>query len=41
MTIATVSAGIILNGDEAGPLRIGCIGLILVGVIGLKLLSGR
>jgi quaternary ammonium compound-resistance protein SugE len=32
--------GIVVLGDSAAPLRLLCIGLILAGVIGLKLVSG-
>ena len=31
--------GIMMEGEPAGLLRIGCVGLILAGVAGLKLLS--
>ncbi|TXH36370.1 MAG: multidrug efflux SMR transporter [Rhodospirillaceae bacterium] len=37
----TAIIGILLLGDSAAPLRIACIGLILAGVIGLKLVSGN
>jgi quaternary ammonium compound-resistance protein SugE len=37
----TAILGIILIGDSAAPLRILCIALILVGVIGLKLVSAE
>nr|WP_284697535.1 hypothetical protein [Veronia pacifica] len=33
-------AGIILFGDKLDWVRIGCIGLIVMGVVGLKLLGG-
>ena len=36
----TAILGMVLLGDPAAPLRILCIGLILAGVIGLKLVSG-
>lgn len=35
----TVIAGIVLLGESASPARLGCVGLILAGVIGLKLLE--
>ena len=35
--IGTVILGIILFGDSAAPLRLICVGLILAGIIGLKL----
>jgi quaternary ammonium compound-resistance protein SugE len=37
----TAIIGILFLGDSAAPLRIACIGLILAGVIGLKLVSGN
>lgn len=37
----TAIVGIAFLGDSAAPMRILCIGLILAGVIGLKLVSGR
>lgn len=39
-TIGTVIAGMILFGEPATALRLGCIGLILAGIAGLKLASG-
>ncbi|MBX6744196.1 MAG: quaternary ammonium compound-resistance protein SugE, partial [Acetobacteraceae bacterium] len=39
-TIGTVVAGMILFGEPATALRLGCIGLILAGIAGLKLASG-
>ena len=36
----TAVLGIALLGDSAAPMRMLCIGLILTGVIGLKLVSG-
>ncbi len=35
----TVAVGILLDGESASPLRLGCILLILIGVLGLKLLQ--
>lgn len=35
----TAVLGIALMGDSAAPTRLGCIALILIGVIGLKLVS--
>jgi quaternary ammonium compound-resistance protein SugE len=35
----TAILGIVIMGDSATPLRLLCIGLILAGVIGLKLVS--
>jgi quaternary ammonium compound-resistance protein SugE len=37
----TAIVGIAFLGDSAAPMRILCIGLILTGVIGLKLVSGN
>jgi len=34
----TVAIGILLDGESANPLRLGCIILILIGILGLKLL---
>jgi len=36
-TIGTVILGIVLLGDSAAPLRIVCLALILIGIVGLKL----
>jgi len=36
-TIGTVILGIVLLGDSAAPLRMVCLALILVGIVGLKL----
>ena len=35
----TVTLGMLLLGDSAAPMRLLCIGLILAGVIGLRLVS--
>ena len=37
--VGTALLGIILFGDSASPARLACIGLILAGIAGLKLLS--
>ena len=37
----TALVGIAFLGDSAAPMRMLCIGLILAGVIGLKLVSGN
>ena len=37
----TAIVGIAVMGDSAAPLRVLCIGLILAGVIGLKLVSAN
>lgn len=37
----TAIVGMALLGDSTAPLRVLCIGLILAGVIGLKLVSGN
>lgn len=36
-TLGTVILGIVLLGDSAAPLRIVCLALIVVGIVGLKL----
>jgi len=36
-TIGTVILGILLLGDSAAPLRIVCLALIVLGIVGLKL----
>ncbi|MBT9370167.1 quaternary ammonium compound efflux SMR transporter SugE [Rhizobium sp. CSW-27] len=36
-TLGAVTLGIVLFGDPATPLRLACIGLILTGLVGLKL----
>jgi len=38
-TVGTAILGMILFGDPATALRIACIGLILAGIVGLKLVS--
>jgi quaternary ammonium compound-resistance protein SugE len=38
-TIGTAIAGMVLLGEPAGALRLGSIGLIAAGIIGLKLLT--
>jgi quaternary ammonium compound-resistance protein SugE len=38
-TVGTVILGILLLGEPATPARVACIGFILIGIIGLKLLS--
>jgi quaternary ammonium compound-resistance protein SugE len=35
--VGTVLLGILLLGDPATPLRLACVGLIITGIIGLKL----
>jgi quaternary ammonium compound-resistance protein SugE len=37
----TAIIGIVVLGDSAAPMRLLCIGLILIGVIGLKLVSAN
>lgn len=37
--LGTVIAGYMLFGEQLGALRLGCIALILVGIVGLKLTS--
>lgn len=38
-TIGTAALGIVLLGEPAGVLRLVCIGLIVAGIVGLKLVS--
>jgi len=38
-TIGTAILGIVLLGESAAALRLACIGLIVAGIIGLKLVS--
>ncbi len=38
-TVGTAIAGMILLGEPAGALRLLCIGLIVAGILGLKLLT--
>lgn len=38
-TVGTAIAGMLLLGESAGALRLGCIGLIIAGIAGLKLLT--
>ena len=38
-TVGTVILGIVLLGDSAAPLRLLCLGLIVLGIAGLKLTS--
>lgn len=38
-TIGTAILGIALLGEPAGALRLACIGLIVAGIVGLKLVS--
>jgi quaternary ammonium compound-resistance protein SugE len=38
-TIGTAALGILLYGEPAGALRLGCIALITAGILGLKLVS--
>lgn len=38
-TVGTAVAGMLLLGEPAGALRLGSIGLIVAGIVGLKLLT--
>jgi quaternary ammonium compound-resistance protein SugE len=38
-TVGTAILGIVLLGEPAGALRMACIGLIVAGIVGLKLVS--
>ena len=37
--VGTVILGIVLMGDSASPARLACVGLILAGIVGLKILT--
>lgn len=38
-TVGTVIAGIVIHGEPASALRLGCVALIVAGIVGLKLVS--
>ena len=38
--VGTAALGIILFGESASPARLACVGLIVAGLVGLKLTSG-
>lgn len=38
--VGAVILGIVLFGDSASPLRLACVGLVVLGMLGLKLTSG-
>lgn len=38
-SVGVTTFGILLLGESASPLRLACLGMILLGVIGLKLLA--
>lgn len=38
--VGAVLLGIVLFGDSASPLRLACVGLVVLGMVGLKLTSG-
>ena len=40
-TIGTALLGIVLFGESAGALRLACIGMIVAGIVGLKLVSAE
>lgn len=40
-TLGTVALGVVLFGEPATPARIFCVGLIVAGILGLKLLGGE
>lgn len=40
-TVGTVAFGILLFNEPSDALRLACIGLILAGIVGLKLVSGH
>lgn len=39
-TVGTALLGIVLFGDSATAARLACIGLIVIGIVGLKVLTG-
>jgi quaternary ammonium compound-resistance protein SugE len=39
--VGAVTLGIVLFGESANPLRLACAGLVVVGILGLKLTSGH
>ncbi|KLD65325.1 quaternary ammonium compound efflux SMR transporter SugE [Dyella japonica] len=38
--VGAVILGIVLFGDAASPLRLACVGLVVLGMVGLKLTGG-
>ena len=38
--VGAVILGIVLFGDSASPLRLACVGLVVLGMVGLKLTGG-
>ena len=38
--VGAVVLGMLLFGDSASPLRLACVGLVVLGMVGLKLTSG-
>jgi quaternary ammonium compound-resistance protein SugE len=38
-TVGTAIAGMVMLGEPAGAVRLGCIALIVVGIVGLKLVT--
>lgn len=38
-TVGTAIVGMLVLGEPAGALRLGCIGLIIAGIVGLKVLT--
>ena len=40
-TIGTALLGVVLFGESAGALRLACIGMIVAGIVGLKLVSAE
>ena len=38
--VGAVILGIVLFGDAASPMRLACVGLVVLGMVGLKLTSG-
>jgi quaternary ammonium compound-resistance protein SugE len=38
--VGAVTLGIVLFGESAAPMRLACVGLIVLGILGLKLTGG-
>jgi quaternary ammonium compound-resistance protein SugE len=39
--VGSFAVGIVLLGESSSPLRIACVGLIVAGIVGLRLTGGR
>ncbi len=40
-TVGTVAAGMMIYGEPASAVRLGCVALIVTGIVGLKLVSAH